>query len=228
MIGNNRMGALSEGNDVSGSQFVEAFEAFWTEVDRAESHVRQCGHVGWHPDYRDEESVPLTLAYVAIEPFLRPLSTRRLFRVPHDARGMNPYVASNAHQALMFFLNAPKALFGQVGLLRSAEYLEIKREAHEELRQLQSSDVAMKREAQEAAKSAPEEEGKPVSRSQKKRGRPSDTDEREDMRIFDACRSSVYKKYADLARELGKKPQEVKRAVDRHRKRVKKREIDGK
>jgi hypothetical protein len=49
------------------------------------------------------------------------------------------------------------------------------------------------------------------------KGRPTDTDEREDRRIAEAWKTKRYKTYEDLGTELGKTALEVKRAVDRHR-----------
>jgi hypothetical protein len=50
-------------------------------------------------------------------------------------------------------------------------------------------------------------------------GRPSDTDHDGDRRIADAWHMNKYATKADLAREMGKNPSDVKRAIDRHRKR---------
>jgi hypothetical protein len=204
------MGSVNPSDE---NKLVETFDRFWTEVDRAEHFVHQHGHLDWQPHYRDYENRPLLLAYDAVEPFLRRLSRNRLVQVPHEARGMNPYEAANAHQALMIFLNPPEALFGQVGLLRSAEYLEIKREAYEELRQTQSALAGR---------------GEQVPRSQGMRGRPPDTNQQDDKRIYDAWKTGRFRRYADLAKEKGKSPLEVRRAVDRHRKRVAKQNVVGK
>lgn len=51
----------------------------------------------------------------------------------------------------------------------------------------------------------------------RRRGRPSDTDPKNDMRIADAWHTGHHKTYADLERDLGLQPGDVKRAVDRHR-----------
>src|SRR5262249_12930382 len=53
-----------------------------------------------------------------------------------------------------------------------------------------------------------------------KRGRPADTDPRADKRIFEAWRSGHHTTYADLATALGQPEQQVRAAIDRHRKRL--------
>jgi hypothetical protein len=54
----------------------------------------------------------------------------------------------------------------------------------------------------------------------RERGRPVDTDRRADQRIYDAWGSCQYRKYHDLAHELHMDPRDVKKAIDRHRKRT--------
>lgn len=54
---------------------------------------------------------------------------------------------------------------------------------------------------------------------QKRRGRPADTDPRQDERIHDAWETATYRTYAELANELGKTKREVKLAIDRMRQR---------
>jgi hypothetical protein len=51
------------------------------------------------------------------------------------------------------------------------------------------------------------------------RGRPFDTDRKQDKRIWDAWQTRQYAKYADLARNLGMPEREVEKAIDRERKR---------
>ena len=58
-------------------------------------------------------------------------------------------------------------------------------------------------------------------RRKRKRGRPQDTDEAADKRIDDAWKTDQYPTYANLAAEKGISPLDVKRAIDRHRKRLK-------
>jgi hypothetical protein len=49
------------------------------------------------------------------------------------------------------------------------------------------------------------------------RGRPGDTNPKADQQIWDSWRTGAYKKYADLARGLGRSAEEVAWAIDRHR-----------
>ncbi|MCI0463807.1 MAG: hypothetical protein L0Z62_43285 [Gemmataceae bacterium] len=58
--------------------------------------------------------------------------------------------------------------------------------------------------------------------SRRRRGRKPDTDPKEDGRIWDAWKSHGFKNLADLASNLHKTRLEVKRAIDRHRHRLKK------
>lgn len=52
---------------------------------------------------------------------------------------LNPFEAENFHHALITFLNPPEHWFGNVGLLRSSEYLELKRAAEAEERAVAQS-----------------------------------------------------------------------------------------
>ena len=56
----------------------------------------------------------------------------------------------------------------------------------------------------------------------RKRGRPSGTDHKKDKQIYDAWNTGQYKTKNELAKELGMTPDDVKRAIDRARKRLKK------
>jgi hypothetical protein len=49
------------------------------------------------------------------------------------------------------------------------------------------------------------------------RGRPKDTNEKEDQRIYEAWNSRSYRTYEELGNEMRKKGEEIKRAIDRHR-----------
>jgi hypothetical protein len=53
-----------------------------------------------------------------------------------------------------------------------------------------------------------------------KRGRPKDTDPKEDKRVYEAWITGQYAKYEDLGRELKQTKLYVKRAIDRHKKRL--------
>jgi hypothetical protein len=57
-------------------------------------------------------------------------------------------------------------------------------------------------------------------KKRRKRGRPVDTDTKADQRIYNAWQSSQYRTFEELARNLGKDGKEIKEAVDRHRKRL--------
>lgn len=54
----------------------------------------------------------------------------------------------------------------------------------------------------------------------RRRGRIVESDQVEENRICDAWRSGMYRKYKDLADALGKTADEVRKAVDRHKKRL--------
>src|SRR5262249_19168847 len=54
----------------------------------------------------------------------------------------------------------------------------------------------------------------------RRRGRPRDTNEKADKRIYEAWKSGRHKTYADLALALGLTPKAVDNAIDRHRKRL--------
>lgn len=77
----------------------------------------------------------------------------------------------------------------------------------------------------ELGQECPEQSGFAVaSRSTKPKGRPVDTDPKEDEKLFNAWDMGNYYKYSDLARELGIGKKQVARAIDRHRQRVKRRQ----
>jgi hypothetical protein len=53
-----------------------------------------------------------------------------------------------------------------------------------------------------------------------KHGRPVETNPEADRRVYDSWRSGQYTTYQDLARQLNVKAHEVKKVIDRHRKRL--------
>lgn len=122
-------------NDEQLKHFVE----FWRIIDLNERHVRQYGHVGWHPGRRDGWDEQLGRAYEAIRLHLASLRRPFLVATPAEAKGLNPFDAETAHQALMFFLNPPENLFGQIWILTSSEYHRIKQQALAEFERLQTS-----------------------------------------------------------------------------------------
>ncbi|RLS54458.1 MAG: hypothetical protein DWH91_11765, partial [Planctomycetota bacterium] len=110
---------------------VAAFDEYWRAITRNEEFIQQWGHNPrpelegrWHQDLED--------AYSQVRPALSSVSRPRMFHgLPG---GLNPLVAENAHQALMLVLNPPQRWFGNVGVLLSPEYLDMKREAENEER----------------------------------------------------------------------------------------------
>jgi hypothetical protein len=71
-----------------------------------------------------------------------------------------------------------------------------------------------------AAAVAQHGKGRDRGKTGRKRGRPADTDQKGDKRVYDAWKSGRYKDYSELARELKMSKPDVERAIDRHRKRV--------
>jgi hypothetical protein len=71
-----------------------------------------------------------------------------------------------------------------------------------------------------------EHEEKPATKGngsrtkKRRRGRPRDTNEKADKRIYEAWKSGGHKTYADLAVALGLPARKVEGAIDRHRKRL--------
>jgi len=61
---------------------------------------------------------------------------------------------------------------------------------------------------------------KPQTSKSKKRGRKPDTDLAKDRMVSEAWNTGHYRTKADLARELGEREDDVRRAIDRHRKRL--------
>ena len=80
-----------------------------------------------------------------------------------------------------------------------------------------------------APKQQVSEDSAPSRRKQRKRGRgrPRRSDLNEDQRIYDAWKTEQHPTYAELAGELGLKLQDVQRAIDRQRKRIKRKPGGG-
>ena len=116
--------------------FIEAFSRFWNFVDRAEQDIWQNGHRGrlppdCHGDPWDDE---FAAAYESVVPLLKKFQQERFFEVPVGlALFSGPLQAETAHQALMFFLNPSKELYGEKGPLDSPQYLAIKDAAMKEI-----------------------------------------------------------------------------------------------
>jgi hypothetical protein len=120
----------------------EAFERFWQLIQLNEEFVLQHANAPC-PDASERWDEELEAAYERIKPVLQPLARNRFFSAPPGlvARA-GPFVAETSHQALMFLLNPPEALFGHICALSSPEYLAIRKEAQEELRQIQDVTAA--------------------------------------------------------------------------------------
>lgn len=115
----------------------EAFERFWQLIQLNEEFVLQHANAPCL-DASERWDEELEAAYERIKPILRPLARNRFFPAPPClvARA-GPFVAETAHQAMMFLLNSPKALFQHIDVLSSPEYLKIRKETQKELGQIQ-------------------------------------------------------------------------------------------
>ena len=106
-------------------------------VRRIEQYIAENSHRPCPIDAEDRWDFKLEDAYDAIHPLLVCLSRPRIFMaVSSLVNQRGPFTADNAHQALMFVLNPPEALFGNAGVLKSDEYIELRTEAEAEVRQL--------------------------------------------------------------------------------------------
>ncbi len=116
------------------------FETFWEHVRKSEIDIRLNGHEGcpppeWLADPWDDD---FAAAYEAIRPFLRHLRKDNVFLPPPGMTWRpTPLITETAHQALMWFLNPTKQVYGHPDVLDSPEYRAIKAAAMEE-RQLRS------------------------------------------------------------------------------------------
>lgn len=116
-------------NDVE----VTKFDDYWRTITRNEEFIRQHGHHGC-PDWEDKWHRDLEEAYSLVRPLLASVTERRMFHaLPGD---LNPFEAENLHHALVLVLNPPERWFGNVGMLRSPEYLTLKQGAEDEERRL--------------------------------------------------------------------------------------------
>lgn len=114
------------------------FDLFWDFVRRAEDEIRLNFNQGYRPDMiHDPWDDEFAAAYDAIRPHLVPQEERRMFLVPTGIPSRKPFTAASGHEALMFFLNPPRALFGSAESLDSLEYTQIMTRAMNELRVLQ-------------------------------------------------------------------------------------------
>lgn len=105
---------------------VTKFDDYWRTITRNEEFVRQHGHHGC-PDWEDKWHQDLDEAYSHVRPLLASVTERRMFHgLPGD---LNPFEAENYHHALVLVLNPPERWFGNMGMLRSQEYLALKQGA---------------------------------------------------------------------------------------------------
>jgi hypothetical protein len=77
------------------------------------------------------------------------------------------------------------------------------------------------RESIEQGRSAKPQQVKLRSAKKRNRGRPVDTDRKDDKRIYEAWKTRQYKTYADCGQALGKPERETYLAIERHRARLK-------
>lgn len=108
---------------------VTKFDNYWRTITRNEEFIRQWGHNAC-PDWEGKWHQDLEDAYSHVRPLLVSVTKRRIFYgLPGD---LNPFEAENYHHALMLILNPPERWFGNTGMLRSPEYLALKRRVEEE------------------------------------------------------------------------------------------------
>ena len=122
--------------------YPEKAEVYWDFARRAKLSIRENCHKGRIPpdcggDYWDED---FAKAYDDIKPFLRK-NRKGCFWA--TAAGLaffsGPIKAETAHQALMFYLNAPEKLYGERDALESPEFIAIESAASNELMQVEKS-----------------------------------------------------------------------------------------
>jgi hypothetical protein len=142
--------------------FIHDFDEFWERVGKAEVDIRLNAHLGRLPpccigDPWDED---FAASYKRIRPLLLKFRRHRFFSVPAGLMFFpGPLRAETAHQAIMFYLNPPRELYGEAHALDSQEYIEMKREAMEEL---QDRDIArLKRSMKRSAPKALDSEAPP-------------------------------------------------------------------
>lgn len=125
----------------SGNQedFMIAFDTFSSYVERAEREIRENAHRGRIPPicFGDPWDEGFASAYQALSPYLSKFRKQRYFPVPLGlAHCPTPIKAETALQALMFLLNPAAELFGEPGVLDTAEYKAIKASGMKELQEL--------------------------------------------------------------------------------------------
>jgi hypothetical protein len=127
-------------------KFLDSFDNFWAFVSKAEHDIRQNGHLGRMPPDSHDDPVDdaFAAAYETIQPHLKKFRRERYFTIPVGlALASRPFSAETAHQALMFFLDPPKDLYGEKGVLDSPEYLAIKESAMQELQKRDEARISV-------------------------------------------------------------------------------------
>jgi hypothetical protein len=114
----------------------KAFGIFWDRIGHAENMIFDHTGPRYPPFVKEDMDDSFFEAYAAIKQALKPLANKRHFIGPPEAPGYPVFEAETAHEALMFILNPPEALFGLPAILTKEEYLTIKREAQEEYRKI--------------------------------------------------------------------------------------------
>ena len=115
---------------------AKAFEHFWGRIGSTEHSIFDWTGPRLPPFVKEGMDDSWFEDYDAIRMALKPLAKRRPFIAPAEATGDAVFQAETAHEALMFILNPPDALFGLPHILTGREYLDIKREAQEEFRRM--------------------------------------------------------------------------------------------
>ncbi len=120
--------------------FFIDFDEFWNRIKATEDFICENAYrIHTHPQcFGEKWSEDFAESYAQISHALKKLRTPRFFPVPKDLKFCTcPISAETAHQALMFFLNPQEDVCGEADALNSREYKAIKRQAEEELGQLQ-------------------------------------------------------------------------------------------
>ena len=116
--------------------------AFWSLVRQIERRILESSHRPCPLEIDDLWNSEFEDVYEAIHPLLVCISWSQLFNrvssLPH-LRG--PFEAENAHQALMFQLNPEEAMYGDISLLETKEYVALRKLAEAEAEQLANMDV---------------------------------------------------------------------------------------
>jgi len=115
-------------------EFRHGIQLFLRNVANAEQDILLNGPSGWiAPDcLGDNWNSDFESAFVRLSPFLTPVHAHRFYRVPLT-RYLVSFWADSAIEAWMRFLNPSDHCHGEPDILRSDEYLQIKRQALNEI-----------------------------------------------------------------------------------------------